>query len=98
MSGELVEGERIYLKPLRLAKETRSTSLMLDALVGLALYHVRSGKNGQAWELSDIILNLVATVQETKDRLAMPVNMQPIYAAPTGVFIFCSMVLYSPLQ
>src|SRR3972149_1142084 len=31
-------------------------------------------------------------------KLAMPVNMQPMYAAPTRVFVFWSMVLYSPFQ
>ena len=31
-------------------------------------------------------------------KLAMPVNMQPMYVAPTRVFIFLSMVLYSPFQ
>lgn len=70
MSGDQTEAERIYLKALRLAKETKSTALMLDALAGLALYDVRSGKNEQAWELSNVILNHVAAVQETKDRAA----------------------------
>lgn len=68
MAGDLAEAQRIYLKALHLAKETRSTSLMLDALAGLALFDVRSGKNKQAWQLSSLILSHVSSVQETKDR------------------------------
>jgi tetratricopeptide (TPR) repeat protein len=68
MSGDLAEAERIYLKALRLAKETRSTSLMLDALAGLALFNAYSGNSERALELSSVILNHPAAVQETKDR------------------------------
>jgi tetratricopeptide (TPR) repeat protein len=68
MSGDLAGAESIYLDALRLAKETRSMSLMLDALAGLSLFDVRSGKSERAWELSYTILNHPSSAQETKDR------------------------------
>ncbi len=68
MSGDLNRAEKIYLEALRIAKEGQSLPLMLDALAGLMLFYMRSGKYEQAWDFSYIILNHPSAVQETRDR------------------------------
>lgn len=68
MLGDLAQAEEIYLKALRLAKEAQSLPLMLEALAGLALFAVRSGKYEQAWKFSHIVLSHQSTTQNVKDR------------------------------
>jgi len=68
MSGDLNRSEKIYLDALRIAKEAQSLPLMLDALAGLMLFYMRSGKYEQAWDFSYIVLNHPSAVQETRDR------------------------------
>lgn len=57
MSGDLDEAEKICREALRVAKEAQSPPLMLEAIAGLALFNVRSGKHERAWELSQIVLD-----------------------------------------
>jgi predicted ATPase/DNA-binding XRE family transcriptional regulator len=67
MAGDASEAKKIYLQALRLAKEASSIPLILDALVGLAQFALQTGAHERALELSDFVLQHVASVQVTKE-------------------------------
>ncbi len=57
-----------WCEALRITTETQSAFVALEALVGIATLRAKQGNIEQALELSLIVLNHPATLQETKDR------------------------------
>lgn len=66
-AGDLCEAEKKYLEALRLAVESKSVSLALDALVGLARVHLCRGEAKKAARLATFIQDQAASTQETKN-------------------------------
>jgi len=66
--GNDAEAERGWYKALRISTETQSMFVALEALVGIAMLKAKQGNAEQALELSSIILNHPASLQETKNR------------------------------
>ena len=65
--GNDAEAERIWRESLRIAVETRGTSIALEALVGLASLQAKRGDLEHALELLLIVLNHPASLQDTKN-------------------------------
>lgn len=68
--GDDAEAGRLLGESLRIAIETRSTFVALEALSGLASLQAKQGNLEYAFELLLIVLNHPASVQDTKDRAA----------------------------
>jgi predicted ATPase/transcriptional regulator with XRE-family HTH domain len=66
--GDEAEAELGWRESLRIANETRAAWIALEALVGIAHVLAKRGKIEQALELTFIVLNHPACLQETKDR------------------------------
>lgn len=66
--GNDAEAERGWYKALRITTETKITFVALEALIGIAVLKAKQGNVEQALELSLIVLNHPASLQETKDR------------------------------
>jgi len=68
ISGDLARAGEIYMKALRVANDSQLLSLMIDALAGLAVFHMDFGDNESAWKISHIISDHPFAAQEAKDR------------------------------
>ena len=68
MAGDLASSEKAYWEALQLAQKSGSTSLILDALAGLAILDVHAGNNERAWEITSFILRHPSSTNEAKDR------------------------------
>jgi predicted ATPase/transcriptional regulator with XRE-family HTH domain len=68
--GNAAEAGRVWRESLRIAIETRSTPVALEALAGLASLQAKQGDREHALELLLIVLNHPASFQETKNRAA----------------------------
>ena len=66
--GNDVEAERGWREALRVTMETQGTFVALEALVGIAALKAKQGNIEHALELSLIVLNHPASLQETKNR------------------------------
>ena len=71
VAGDLAEARRLFRDGLRVAMETQSTPLVLDALAGLASLHFRAGEAAIAWELCAVVTDHPAVVFATKQRACL---------------------------
>jgi len=68
ISGDLARAEETYMKALRVANESHSLPLLIDALAGLAVFHLNLGDYESAWKISHIISNHPSAAQAARDR------------------------------
>jgi tetratricopeptide (TPR) repeat protein len=68
--GNEAEAERVWREALRIATETHGTPVALEALIGLASLQAKRGNMERALDLLLMVLNHLASFQETKDRAA----------------------------
>jgi len=66
--GDDAEASRVWGEALQVANETKGIFIALEALVGITTLKAKQGNIEQALELSLIVLDHPASLQETKDR------------------------------
>jgi len=67
MAGDLPESEKNYSDALRLAVDSKSIPVALNAVVRLARLHLHNGEAERALELANYVLNQTACTYETRE-------------------------------
>lgn len=85
MLDDLACARKIYPQALRVALDARSTPVALDALLGLARIHLRTGEAEPAYELAWFVLGHPAGVMVTRDNAAQMVLQAGQHLGPETI-------------